>query len=52
MTSQETEPALPGVWESLVEVWVDTGLLWGQGLWLEQLGGWYVGIGPLRGGYH
>ena len=32
VTSQETEPDLPvSVWESLVEVQVDSGLSWGQG---------------------
>ena len=32
MTPQETDPDLPvSVQESLVEVWVDSGLLWGQG---------------------
>ena len=31
MTPQETEPDLPvNVWESLVETWVDSGLLQGQ----------------------
>ena len=29
MTPQETEPDLPvSVWESLAEVWVDSGLSW------------------------
>ena len=32
MTPQEIEPDLPSsVWESLVEVWVDSDLLQGQG---------------------
>ena len=32
VTPQETEPDLPvSVWESLAEVWVDSGLSWGQG---------------------
>ena len=37
-TPQETEPDLPVcAWESLVEAWVYSGLLWGQGHWLQQL---------------
>ena len=33
VTPQETEPDLPmSVQESLAEAWVDSGLLWGQGL--------------------
>ena len=32
MAPQETDPDLPvSVQESLVEVWIDSGLLWGQG---------------------
>ena len=32
MTPQKTDPDLPvSVQESLVEVWVDSSLLWGQG---------------------
>ena len=32
VTPQETEPDLSvSVWESLAEMWVNSGLLWGQG---------------------
>ena len=38
MTPQDTEPDLPvSVQESLVEVWVNSGLPQGQGLWLQQI---------------
>ena len=37
MTPQETEPDLPvSIWESPVEVWVSSGLSWGQGHWQQQ----------------
>ena len=37
MTPQETDPDLPvSVWESLADVWVHGGLLWGQGHWEQQ----------------
>ena len=37
MTPQETDPGLPvRVQESLVEAWIDRGLLQGQGLWVQQ----------------
>ena len=37
MTPQETEPELSvNVLESPVEAWVDSDLLWGQGLWRQQ----------------
>ena len=49
-----TDPDLPGsVWESQVEVWVNSGLLQGQGHWQQQ--SWEVGcvgISPLGGGHH
>ena len=36
---QETEPDLPlSVWVSPAEPWVSSGLPWGQGLWLQQIG--------------
>ena len=36
MNLQETEPDLPvSVWESPVEVWVDSGLLQGQVHWQQ-----------------
>ena len=45
---QETEPDLPvNVWESLAEVWVDSGLLQGQGHWQQQfLEVQHAGISP------
>ena len=53
VTPQETEPDLPVcVWESLAETWVDRGLPWGQGYWLQQ--SWEVqcaGISPFGGGH-
>ena len=37
VTPEDTEPDLPVyVWEFLVEAWVDSGLLWGQGHWLQR----------------
>ena len=37
MTPQETESDLPvSVQESLAEVWVNSGLPWGQGHWVQQ----------------
>ena len=37
MTPQETKPDLPlCIWESLMEEWVNSGLLQGQGLWVQQ----------------
>ena len=37
MTPQETGPDLPvSIWESPVEVWVSSGLSWGQGHWQQQ----------------
>ena len=37
MTLQETDPEVPvSVQESLAEVWVDSGLLQGQGHWIPQ----------------
>ena len=37
VTPQQTEPDLPvSVRESLVEAWVDSGLPWGQGHWIQQ----------------
>ena len=37
VTSQETEPDFPvSVQQSLVEAWVDSGLLQGQGHWMQQ----------------
>ena len=37
MNLQETEPDLPvSVWESLAEMWVDSGLSRGQGHWQQQ----------------
>ena len=54
VTPQETEPDLPvSVLESPVEVWVDSGLLQGQGHWQQQSWeAWCVGISPLEGGHH
>ena len=50
-TPQETEPDLPvNVWESLAEVWVDSGLLQGQGHWQQQfLEVQHAGINPFGG---
>ena len=54
MIPQETDPDLTMcVQESLVEVWVDSGLLLGQGHWLQQ--SWELqsaGISPFDGGHH
>ena len=54
MTPHETEPDMPvSVWESPAEVWVNSGLLWGQGHWQQQCWeAWSVGINPLGGGRH
>ena len=50
MAPQETEPDLPvSVWESLVEAWINSGVSWGQGHSLQQLG---AGISPFEGGSH
>ena len=39
VSSQESEPDLPvSVQESPAEVWVESGLLWGQGHWIQQCG--------------
>ena len=54
VTPQETEPNLPlSVQESLVGVEVDSGLLLGQGHWLQQ--SWELqiaGVSPFDGGHH
>ena len=50
MAPQETEPDLPvSVWESLVEAWINSGVSWGQGHSLQQLG---AGISPFEGDSH
>ena len=37
LTLQETETDLPvSVQEPLAEAWVDSGLPWGQGRWIQQ----------------
>ena len=54
VTAPETEPDLPvSVQESLAEAWVDSGLLQGQGHWLQQ--SWELccaGISPFEGSSH
>ena len=54
VSPQETEPDLPvNVQESLVKAWVDSGLLWGQGHWLQQSSELQsAGISPFDGGHH
>ena len=48
MTLQETDPDLPvSVQESLVEAWVDSGLLQGRGTEYNS-----AGISPFEGGPH
>ena len=43
MTPQETAPDLPmSVQESQVEVWVSSGLLQGQGLWVQRTWVWHT----------
>ena len=50
MTPPETDPDLPvSVQESLVEVWVSSGLLQGRGSGCSRPG---YGISPLGGGRH
>ena len=45
MSPQETEPDLPvSVQESPAKVWVDSGLLWGQGIEYNS-----AGISPFEG---
>ena len=40
------------VWESLAEVWVDGGLLWIWGHWLQQFWKfWHLGLSPFEGGH-
>ena len=42
MAPRETDPDLPvSVQESLVEVWVSSGLPQGQGLWVQQTWVWH-----------
>ena len=42
MTPQETDPDLPvSVQESPVEIRVNSGLLQGQGLWVQQTWEWH-----------
>ena len=37
VTPQETEPDLPvSIQESVAEVWVNSGILWGQGYLIQQ----------------
>ena len=54
MTPQETEPDLPvSAQEPAAEAWVDSGLPWGQGHWLQQ--SWepqHAGVNPFEGGHH
>ena len=54
VTPQETEPDLPmSVWESPAEVWVDSGLPWGQAHWLQpSWEGQHAGISSFCGGRH
>ena len=54
VTPQETEPNSPlNIWESLVEVWVNSGLPRGKRHWLQQSWElWYGGISPFEGGPH
>ena len=47
MTPQGTEPELPECPESLVEGWVDSGLLQGQGHRIQ-----HASISPFEGGHH
>ena len=48
MTPRETEPDLSvSVQESLVQVWIDSDLLWGQGHCRNS-----AGISPFEGGHN
>ena len=54
MTPQETEPDLPVcAWESLAKVWVDSGLPWGWGHWLQLFWeAWHLGLSLFKGGHY
>ena len=54
VTPQKTEPDLPvSVQESPAEAWVDRGLPWAQGHWIQQSWKpWHAGISPFEGGCH
>ena len=54
VSPQQTKPdLLVSIQECAAEVWVNSGLLWGQGHLIQQSWElWHAGISPFEGGRH